>query len=70
MLLLPLLISISFHFVEIKDDEIFFIVAATEVSTPGVLAGIQGAKRTEATPENETTVEMGPPPSISTRESN
>lgn len=45
-------------------------MAATEVSTPGVLAGNQGAERTEATPENETAAEMGPPPSISTRESN
>ncbi|XP_044321404.1 uncharacterized protein [Triticum aestivum] len=48
----------------------FSSVAATEVPTPGVLAGNQGAERTEASPENETAAEMGPPPSISTRESN
>ena len=56
----------------------FSSVAATEVSTPGVLAGgNEGAERSEATPENETNAEMGPPPltsnnppSISTRESN
>ena len=55
----------------------FSSVAATEVSTPGVLAGgNEGAERSEATPENETNAEMGPPPltsnnppSISTRES-
>ena len=48
----------------------FSSVAATEVSTLGVLAGNEGAERTEATPENETAAEMGPPPSISTQESN
>lgn len=49
----------------------FSSVAATEAG------GNEGAERTEATPENETNAEMGPPPltsnnppSISTRESN
>ena len=72
-------VDINFiSFCRIKDEEVFSSVAATEVSTPGVLAGgNEGAERSEATPENETNAEMGPPPltsnnqpSISTRESN
>uniref|UniRef100_A0A8R7V299 Secreted protein n=1 Tax=Triticum urartu TaxID=4572 RepID=A0A8R7V299_TRIUA len=70
MLLLLLLVSISFHFVEIKDEEIFFICGRNRSVYTGVLAGNEGAERTEATPDNETAAEMGPPPSISTRESN
>lgn len=50
-----------FCFVEIKDEEIFSSLAATEVSTPGVLAGgNEGVEQTEATQENEPNGEMEP----------